>query len=53
MGDGVVSCCEKSAEKRPSELNIQRVSNGYIVGGYGSERRVALTIAELWELFGR
>jgi len=48
-------CCSEgpavlTAKRRPTEVNIQKVSNGYIVGGYGMDRRVALTLSEALEI---
>jgi len=47
-------CCESSISEKlngkTTILQIERVSNGYIVGGYGFERRVALTLAEALEI---
>ena len=35
---------------KTQQVLIERVSNGYIVGGYGLERKVTLTIGEALEI---
>jgi len=47
-------CCLESSyakmSKKTINLQIERVSNGYIVGGHGFERRISLTISEALEI---
>ena len=51
MGNDV--CCGQLTAKpmnKPANLFIEKVSNGFIVGGYGMERKVTLTIGEALEI---
>jgi len=39
-----------SSINKPTNVSINRVSNGFIVDGYGVERQIANTLSEAFEL---
>jgi hypothetical protein len=50
MGQLTGVCSEQQSRSKTTQLSIERVSNGYIVGGYQVERKVTLTIGEALEI---
>jgi hypothetical protein len=50
MGTCTSSQLGGSSVTKPTNVSINRVSNGFIIDGYGVERQIANTIAEALEL---